>query len=400
MSLRKKTVVFLPLLMVLSTSAFAATPSFDCTKAFARIEQLICSDPQLSDLDHRLSIAYKDALARSTTPDTLKSDEKAWLANTRNKCQDDACLAQAYQQRLTVLEGIGIVSASPTVASASAIETPIVASSTSAAVAPSSSPTTAVSSANALPIIASTSTDTSIAASSMPLPAVQQASPAESASRTTASSAVEASAPIRSTEVPQTDNSEPVLGADNESASHGHGIVRVLYFVFELAAVALVIVMIRPTLASRFIEVPTRKKIIVPLVICLLIVGLLPKLEHQPSERAKSTQAQTASFANPSSVPHSIETYGQRQLSTALSNARALLPRADDRMGVPGCSDQVANLDDYLNSGGKRELSNLALTVVQDDEATRARFMEMAYGQVALKLNNLTIVVRSYCQLN
>lgn len=86
---------------VVSTDAFAA--SFDCSKAGTLVENAICSDPTLSELDNGPSQAYKAALAGSTAPEALKADQKAWLSQ-RNQCRDASCLRAAYQTRLSVLQ--------------------------------------------------------------------------------------------------------------------------------------------------------------------------------------------------------------------------------------------------------------------------------------------------------
>jgi uncharacterized protein len=41
--------------------------SFDCAKASTRIEKMICSDGEASDLDGQLARAYRDALSRATS---------------------------------------------------------------------------------------------------------------------------------------------------------------------------------------------------------------------------------------------------------------------------------------------------------------------------------------------
>jgi uncharacterized protein YecT (DUF1311 family) len=79
--------------------------SFDCRKAVAHVEKTICSDYQLSNLDSLLANTYKKALANAVDPGELKAEQHAWLT-TRDKCLDAACLAQAYNARLTKLGAI------------------------------------------------------------------------------------------------------------------------------------------------------------------------------------------------------------------------------------------------------------------------------------------------------
>lgn len=86
--------------------------SFDCTKASTLVEKTICKEPQLSDLDDLLMQSYKIAMANTKDADTLKSQQKAWLTNVRNKCLDSVCLMRVYNERLTVLNSISALSAS------------------------------------------------------------------------------------------------------------------------------------------------------------------------------------------------------------------------------------------------------------------------------------------------
>jgi uncharacterized protein len=47
--------------LVFLTTAQAA--SFDCGKASTKIEQMICNNQELSDLDSKMAKSYKDALS-------------------------------------------------------------------------------------------------------------------------------------------------------------------------------------------------------------------------------------------------------------------------------------------------------------------------------------------------
>jgi uncharacterized protein YecT (DUF1311 family) len=75
--------------------------SFDCAKAGTKVEKLICANDELSKLDEALAAAYADAL-KSTDPDSLKAEQKAWL-KVRNACTDTTCVRQTYEARLVVL---------------------------------------------------------------------------------------------------------------------------------------------------------------------------------------------------------------------------------------------------------------------------------------------------------
>ena len=90
------------LFLLISTITHAA--SFDCTKATTLVEKAICSESDLSALDEQLMAKYKDALSSAPNVANLKNDQKSWLVNTRNKCQDTACLNRVYTERIAVLE--------------------------------------------------------------------------------------------------------------------------------------------------------------------------------------------------------------------------------------------------------------------------------------------------------
>jgi uncharacterized protein len=95
--------IILALTAILTASATHAA-SFDCTKATTMVEKAICSDAELSKLDEQLMAKYKDALSSAPNAANLKNDQKSWLVNTRNKCQDTACLNRVYTERIAVLE--------------------------------------------------------------------------------------------------------------------------------------------------------------------------------------------------------------------------------------------------------------------------------------------------------
>ena len=77
--------------------------SFDCAKAATQVEKSICAESQISDLDNLLMLSYKKALANAADSKSLKPEQRAWLANVRNKCQDSSCLRNAYEERIKQL---------------------------------------------------------------------------------------------------------------------------------------------------------------------------------------------------------------------------------------------------------------------------------------------------------
>lgn len=85
---------------MLPITSFAA--SFDCKKASTSVEKLICTDPKLSELDTDLAQAYRGAV--KVSPD-VKVGQRQWLKE-RNACVDVACLANAYQARISELKSL------------------------------------------------------------------------------------------------------------------------------------------------------------------------------------------------------------------------------------------------------------------------------------------------------
>ena len=99
-------------LLSLLPALTAFAQSFDCAKATAPDEKLVCGTPALSALDEKLGAAYKAAYQRrspSQRPDLVRR-QKAWLGE-RHACADPkvdqaaavACLSRAYESRLAEL---------------------------------------------------------------------------------------------------------------------------------------------------------------------------------------------------------------------------------------------------------------------------------------------------------
>jgi uncharacterized protein YecT (DUF1311 family) len=85
-----------------SSGTFA--PSFDCAKASTGAERLICSNQQLSSLDVQLMQAYRKAMSRTATKDSLKAALIEWRKNQRDACSTAECMVSVYQARIRSLE--------------------------------------------------------------------------------------------------------------------------------------------------------------------------------------------------------------------------------------------------------------------------------------------------------
>lgn len=82
------------------------SPSFDCSRAGIQAEKLICSSKELAEADVKLAEAFE--LRKKSVPlgifkKQVKIDQADWIAHVRNACQDEACLLQAYKQRIEYL---------------------------------------------------------------------------------------------------------------------------------------------------------------------------------------------------------------------------------------------------------------------------------------------------------
>ncbi|WP_019143131.1 ankyrin repeat domain-containing protein [Noviherbaspirillum massiliense] len=84
----------------------AQAASFDCGQARSTSEKLICSGEKLSELDTQLDEAYRTAKENASTDKArrLKGEQLQWLRNIRNRCEDTACLLNAYESRLNELD--------------------------------------------------------------------------------------------------------------------------------------------------------------------------------------------------------------------------------------------------------------------------------------------------------
>jgi uncharacterized protein YecT (DUF1311 family) len=77
-------------------------PSFDCARVTSKVEEMVCSSPELAVLDLTVANAYRDAMARLHTDyerRQLKDAQLFWLQEVRGKCQDAACVKAAYEVR-------------------------------------------------------------------------------------------------------------------------------------------------------------------------------------------------------------------------------------------------------------------------------------------------------------
>jgi uncharacterized protein len=81
--------------------------TFDCAMPANKAQQLVCGEPQLTELDRRVHTAYQRALARPGTDQANLTTAQSGFATIRDRCADSVdlrtCVVEAYQTRLVEL---------------------------------------------------------------------------------------------------------------------------------------------------------------------------------------------------------------------------------------------------------------------------------------------------------
>lgn len=98
--------VFFCAFILFGTAAHAA--SFDCKKALAPTEKIICGSSDLSELDSKLSQMYQKLYDASgpVARDKLLIGQRSWVRYVRVGCEDEECLTVAYEDRIDQLEDL------------------------------------------------------------------------------------------------------------------------------------------------------------------------------------------------------------------------------------------------------------------------------------------------------
>jgi uncharacterized protein len=92
------------LLLIFAANIDAA--SFDCGKAAAKVETLICKDQALSKMYEELVALYAKTLKETADPLLVKKQQREWLRNSRDRCIDVSCLRDAYTRRMKQLSSV------------------------------------------------------------------------------------------------------------------------------------------------------------------------------------------------------------------------------------------------------------------------------------------------------
>jgi len=85
----------------------AARPSFNCANARTRGETAVCSDPGLASLDRQMASEFFRALSQADAGqrEQLQRTRGRFLA-FRDRCDSDACIADAYRGRMEEISDI------------------------------------------------------------------------------------------------------------------------------------------------------------------------------------------------------------------------------------------------------------------------------------------------------
>jgi len=79
----------------------------DCSSAAAsRADTLVCADPALSAMDHRLAQTVARARDQVDDPAALQREQEHWRGHVRNACNTTRCLQQAYGRRIAQLDAL------------------------------------------------------------------------------------------------------------------------------------------------------------------------------------------------------------------------------------------------------------------------------------------------------
>jgi len=78
----------------------------DCSATASRTDKLVCADPGLSAMDHRLAQSVARARDQVDDPVALQREQEHWRGRVRDACDTAQCLEQAYGQRIAQLEAL------------------------------------------------------------------------------------------------------------------------------------------------------------------------------------------------------------------------------------------------------------------------------------------------------
>jgi uncharacterized protein len=108
-AMTSKQLLLIAVLFSAAGLAQAASPSFNCAKASSSVEELICNDAELAELDRSLASLYSAVLKNTPAGEQkmLKAEQRGWIKG-RDDCwkSDDmrGCVASEYRYRIDALK--------------------------------------------------------------------------------------------------------------------------------------------------------------------------------------------------------------------------------------------------------------------------------------------------------
>lgn len=102
------------LLLCCLFTGIAKAASFNCSKAYTKVEKMICSNSKVSELDSHLAKIYKLNLSKISTKydkQVYRAEQFSWLKKVRDVCNDTSCLFRVYSERIAALTNIHKITA-------------------------------------------------------------------------------------------------------------------------------------------------------------------------------------------------------------------------------------------------------------------------------------------------
>ena len=94
-------------LLLVSAEAQCSGQDLCSSQKLTKVEKAVCSTPALTWDDRKLNALYSLALQVDPPNEkSLRTSEKEWLSQTRNRCSTPACLSKAYANRNSTLTAL------------------------------------------------------------------------------------------------------------------------------------------------------------------------------------------------------------------------------------------------------------------------------------------------------
>jgi uncharacterized protein YecT (DUF1311 family) len=87
-------------------NAKSTGPSFNCKGRLLKVEEVVCSDEELSRLDVELNNLYQSELQQAKDKRQIKSEQLDWIVHSMRMCTERDCLINAYQTRIDALKSL------------------------------------------------------------------------------------------------------------------------------------------------------------------------------------------------------------------------------------------------------------------------------------------------------